>query len=160
MRLGAIVLALPALLVTAAPAADYFAGSWKEDIAKSVNNWGEKFSSPRTRTYTPTSNGGYDVKIDSTDENGKTVSTTLQAGGNSEMALPSSRNKGVQMLGATHVISRRVDDHTLLATYRKNGKDVGTSTSKISPDGRTLTMTLDGTSANGKPVKAVAVYRK
>src|SRR3954452_8353513 len=144
MQFGLLVVCMAATSLAAAPAADHFAGTWKEDLTKSTNSWGEKPSTARTRTYTPTSNGGYDVKIDSVDDKGKPVSTTLQAAGDTEMPLTVMRNKGVRQLEATHVISRRIDDHTLLATYRKNGKDVGTSTSKVSPDGHTLTMTLEG----------------
>jgi hypothetical protein len=160
MKITALTLMLSALLASAAPAADLFAGTWKEDLAKSTNSWNEKPSVPRTRTYVPAANGAYDVRIESTDQNGKPVTTTLHAAGNTEMPYTNTTSKGVGLIAPTHVISRRVDDRTLVATYRRNGKDVGTSTSKVSADGKTLTMVLNATSVDGKKVAATSVYHK
>ena len=160
MRTVASALMLTALFVTAAPAADHFAGTWKEVAAKSTNNWDQKPNATLTRTYTPTANGGYEVKIEGTDGEGKPITVTLQAAGNVERPIGATPSPVVKMLGATHVISRRVDDHTLVATYLKDGKKVGTSTSKVSADGRTLTMTLEGTSTDGKKLKGKTVYQK
>ena len=146
--------------VTAAPAADLFAGAWKLIPAKSTNNWGQKPAQSMTRTYTPTSNGGYDVKIEGVDGEGKAISNTLQAAGNVEMPIQNSTTQVVKLLGATHVLSRRINDRKLVATYRKDGKDIGTSTSTLSGDGRTLTMKVEGKSTDGKKLSGTNVYEK
>lgn len=149
-----------ALFVTAAPAADMFAGTWKAVPAKSKNNWGQKPPQSLTRTYTTTSNGGYEVKIEGVEADEKPISNTLQAAGNVEVAITGSTSQVVKALGATHVKSRRVNDHTLVATYYKDGKSVGTSTSVVSTDGRTLTMKIEGTGTDGKKLAGTTVYAK
>lgn len=149
-----------AAFVTTAPAADLFAGTWKQVPAKSTNNWGQKPAQSMTRTYIPTSGGAYDVKIEGVDGEGKAVSNTLQAAGNVLISTQNSVAPIVKLLGATHVQSRRIDDRKLIATYMKDGKAIGTSTSTISADGRTLTMKLEGTSTDGKKLSAANVYEK
>jgi hypothetical protein len=156
----ALMASMLAAFATAAPAADLFAGTWKLNPAKSTNNWGQKPAQSMTRTYTPTSNGGYEVKIEGVDGEGKAISNTLQAGGNVEVAIQNSTSQVVKLLGATHVLSRRVNDRKLVATYLKDGKPIGTSTSTLSGDGRTLTMKVDGTSTDGKKLSGTNVYEK
>jgi hypothetical protein len=148
------------VFVTAAPAADQFAGTWKIVAAKSTNDWGEKPYQSMTRTYTPTTNGAYEVKIEGVDGGGKPVSNTLQAAGDVETLVTGTTSQAVKMLGATHVKSHRVDERTLLATYFKDGKSVGTSASKVSADGHTLTMKLKGAATDGKKLNGTNVYEK
>ena len=155
--LGVLMLAA---FVTAAPAADLFAGTWKLVPAKSTNNWGQKPAQKMTRTYSPTSNGGYDVKIEGIDGEGKEISNTLQAAGNVEVPIQNAPTQVVKLLGATHVLSRRANDRKLVATYLKDGKPIGTSTSTLSGDGRTLTMKVEGTSTDGKKLAGTNVYEK
>jgi hypothetical protein len=148
------------VFVMAAPAADLFVGTWKADPTKSTNNWGQRPPQKMTRTYTTTPDGGYDVKIEGVDGDGKSVSTTLKAAGNIELPITNSTSQGVKALGATHVKSRRVNDRKLVATYFKDGKPVGTSTSTVSADGRTLTMKFEGTGSDGKKLMGTNVYEK
>jgi hypothetical protein len=155
-----LAVSMLAAFVTAAPAADLFAGSWKLVPAKSVNNWGQKPAQSMTRTYNPTANGGYDVKISGVEADGKEISNTLQAAGNVEVPIQNSPTQVVKLLGATHVLSRRVNDHKLVATYLKDGKAVGTSTSTLSSDGRMLTMKVEGKSTDGKKLAGTNVYEK
>lgn len=157
---AALTVSMLAAFVAVAPAADLFAGTWKVVPAKSVNNWGQKPAQNMTRTYTPTSNGAYDVKVDGVDGEGKAISTNLHAAGNVEVSTQNATTQVVKMLGATHVLSRRINDSKLVATYLKDGKALGTSTSTISDDGRTLTMKLEGTSSDGKKLSGVNVYEK
>lgn len=146
--------------ISAAPAADLFVGTWKHVPDKSTNNFNQKPGTNVTRTYTANDKGGYEVKIEGTDADGKSIATTLEAGTNVERQVGENPAPVVKLLGATHVISRRVDDSTLEATYLKDGKKIGTSTTKISDDGKTLTMTLKGTSTDGKELTATNVYVK
>jgi hypothetical protein len=85
---------------------------------------------------------------------------TLQAAGNVEVPIQSSPTQVVKLLGATHVLSRRINDRKLVATYMKDGKAIGTSTSTLSGDGRTLTMKLKGISTDGKKLSGTNVYEK
>src|SRR5436190_1515539 len=112
MRAVFVALAF-ALLVTSAPAADLFEGTSKAVPEKSKNNWGQKPAQSMTRTYTATTNGGYDVKIEGIDVDGKPVSTTLQAAGDVEQPITNSTSQIVKALGATHVKSHRVNERTL-----------------------------------------------
>jgi hypothetical protein len=155
-----IAITMFATFVAAAPAADLFAGAWKLDPSKSKNNWGLKSSQSMTRTYTPTSKGGYDIKVEGVNGEGEAVNTNLQAAGDVEIPVTGTSAPVVKMLGATHVRSRRISDNKLVATYLKDGKPIGTSTSEISSDGRTMTMTLEGTSADGKKLMGTNVYQK
>ena len=154
-----IAVTLFATFVAAAPAADLFAGTWKLDPSKSKNNWGQKPAQSGTRTYTPSSTG-YDIKIEGVNAEGAAVTNNLQAAGDVEMPVTGTTAPVVKMLGATHVRSKRISDNKLVATYLKDGKPIGTSTSEISGDGRTLTMTLEGTDPNGKKLSGMNVYQK
>jgi hypothetical protein len=155
-----LAVSILAAFVTAAPAADSFAGTWKLVPTKSTNNWGQKPAQSMTRTYTSTPNGGYAVKIEGVDAEGKAISNTLQAGDNVERPTQNTVAAVVKLLGATHVKSRRIDDRKLVATYMKEGKAIGTSTSTISSDGRMLTMKLEGTSTEGKKLSGTNTYEK
>jgi hypothetical protein len=53
-----------------------------------------------------------------------------------------------------------VDDNTLDLTVSKAGKVTVTGHIVVSADGKTRTVTLTGTDAQGKPVTSVAVYDK
>jgi hypothetical protein len=159
MRTPLLALVLSAAAATGASAADLFAGTWKMVPAKTTNNWDQKPDKSYNRTYVPTSSG-YDVKIERVTADGKTVSNTLKAGGNTEMPIGESPSAVVKMMGATHVISRRVNDHTLVATYLKDGKKIGTSTSTVSSDGHTLTMELNGATPEGKKLMGKTVFEK
>ena len=155
----ALAVSMLAAFVTAAPAADLFAGTWKLVPAKSTNNWGQKPAQSMTRTYSPSPNGGYEVKIEGVDGEGKAISNTLQAAGNVEVPIQNSPTQVVKLLGA-HMLSRRINDRKLVATYLKDGKAIGTSTSTLSGDGRTLTMKVEGTSTDGKKLSGTNVYEK
>ena len=80
--------------------------------------------------------------------------------GNVEVPIQNSPTQVVKLLVATHVPSRRINDRKLVATYLKDGKAIGTSTSTLSGDGRTLTMKVEGTSTDGKKLSATNVYEK
>ena len=155
-----LAVSMLALFAGSAPAADMFAGTWKGIPAKSTNNWGQKPAQSISRTYAVNPKGGYEVKIEGVDADGKPISTSLQAGANVEVPITASTTQFVTALGATHVTSRRVNDHTLVATYKKDGKEVGTSTSRVSKDGRTLTMKVEGKSTEGKKLSGTTIYEK
>ena len=53
-----------------------------------------------------------------------------------------------------------VDEHTLSFTNKKNGKVTTSGRIAISADGKSRTVTVHGTSADGKEVSSTAVYDK
>jgi len=53
-----------------------------------------------------------------------------------------------------------VNDRTMEGTDKKNGKVMTTARIVLSADGKTRTVTVNGTNAAGKPVHSVAVYDK
>jgi hypothetical protein len=55
---------------------------------------------------------------------------------------------------------KKVDDHTLSMTNKKDGKATVTGRIVVSADGKSRTVTTNGTDANGKKVKGTAVYDK
>jgi hypothetical protein len=55
---------------------------------------------------------------------------------------------------------KRVDDRTLDLTVKKDGKVTTTGKIVVAPDGKSRTLTTEGTDSNGKKFKSVAVYDK
>lgn len=55
---------------------------------------------------------------------------------------------------------KKVDDHNLTFAVKKGGKVLFTGTIVLSADGKTRTVTTEGTDAAGKKVTATAVYDK
>jgi hypothetical protein len=53
-----------------------------------------------------------------------------------------------------------VDDHTLDITQKKDGKVSGTGKIVVSKDGKSRTVTIHSTNAEGKKVETVGVYDK
>lgn len=53
---------------------------------------------------------------------------------------------------------KKVDDHTLELTGKKDGKETVTGKIVVSSDGKTRTVSTTGTDANGKKMKNTAVY--
>ena len=54
----------------------------------------------------------------------------------------------------------KVDEHTLSMTFKKGGKVTGTGRVVVSADGKSRTVTTNGTNAKGKKFTNVAVYDK
>ena len=53
-----------------------------------------------------------------------------------------------------------VEAHKLKFTVKQNGKSTTTGRAVISADGKSRTVTVNGTDAEGKKFKSVAVYDK
>jgi hypothetical protein len=54
----------------------------------------------------------------------------------------------------------KVNERTLTTTSKKNGKVTATGQIVVSPDGKSRTVTISGTTPKGKKFKNVAVYDK
>ena len=55
---------------------------------------------------------------------------------------------------------KQIDDHTLHVTSKKGGKVVLTAHVVVAADGKSRTVTTNGTDAQGKKYKSIAVYDK
>jgi hypothetical protein len=55
---------------------------------------------------------------------------------------------------------KKIDDHTLELTAKKDGKVTLTGRIVVSADGKSRTVSLSGTDSKGKKVKSTAVYDK
>ncbi len=54
----------------------------------------------------------------------------------------------------------KVSDHVLTLANKKDGKATTTGKIVVAPDGKTRTLTVSGTSSEGKKVTGTAVYDK
>jgi len=54
----------------------------------------------------------------------------------------------------------RIDANTVNWIRSKDGKTVQTGSNVLSADGKTFTVTTDGTGANGQPIHSVAVFER
>jgi hypothetical protein len=61
---------------------------------------------------------------------------------------------------ADTVSLRRTGSGTVERMDKKAGKVVQTSTRQLAPDGKTFTVTVPGTDAQGKPITTVIVFEK
>jgi hypothetical protein len=150
-RATVLTLALCFVGVAVCFAADGFMGTWKLNEAKSKIGPGAPKNS--TVVYEP---AGDNVKItiDGTDGEGKPLHNewTGKFDGNE---YPVTGDPSVDMRSV-----KKVNDHTLTATQKKDGKVVTTARIVLSADGKTRTVTATGTDAKGNKISSTAVYDK
>ena len=153
MKARATVLTLALCFVGAAVcfAADGFMGTWKLNEAKSKIGPGARKNS--TVVYEA---AGDNVKVttDGTNGEGKPLHTewTGKFDGN-DYAVTGDPSGDMLSI-------KKVDDHTLTATRKKDGKVISTSRIVLSADGKTRTVTASGTDAKGHKVSSTSVYDK
>lgn len=154
-RLSVGVVALLAVLVSPSPLdaqADPHMGTWVLNVAKSKYTPGPP-PSQQTSIYAPAGDG---VKV-----------TTKGVG---PLGAPTMTEYTATFDGKDHKVSgnpdwdtvalKRVDSHTIQFIRKKAGKVVQNATSVVSKDGKTRTVTTDGTNAQGQKVHTVGVYEK
>ena len=149
----AITVAVMVLVLgSVAHAADNQAGTWKLNVAKSKYSPGPP---PKEGTLTvETIPNGLKITIHGTDAEGKPVQMEFS---------PKYDGKDVPATGmpGTDTISmKKIDDHTVEAIGKKDGKPVMTTKSVVSKDGKTRTTTQKGTNAKGEKVNNTIVYDK
>jgi hypothetical protein len=105
------------------------------------------------------------VKVEPAGQGEKTATEAVNADG-SRTATTYTANfdgKDSPLTGsqvANTVALKRVDARTTVRTDKKDGKVVQTLTRVVSPDGKTMTVTVKGTNAQGQPVNNVIVFDK
>ena len=130
---------------------DVLSGTWKLNAAKSHIAAGQATNS--TVVYSM-SGDSTKVVIDGTDGSGKAIHQEWTG---------KYDGKDYPVTGSDTADTRaytRVDSHTFTVRERKAGKVVDTVRVVVSPDGKTRTVTSNGTDANGKKFMSTAVYDK
>jgi hypothetical protein len=128
-------------------------GTWKLNAAKSTFSPGP---APKSMTVTYSAVGADGVKI--------AVDQTPATGAAQHWEMTAHYDgKDYPVTGnplADTVSLKKVDDLTGESTFKKGGKVTATNTRTLSKDGKTLTVTSVGTTADGKPRKDVQVFEK
>jgi hypothetical protein len=132
--------------------ADLSVGTWKLNVAKSKYSPGPAPKSA-TITYEETADG---IKRtgESVDAEGKTTSFSYTAKYDGK-DYPVSGSETFDAIAL-----KRINDHTSQATLKKSGKVVSDARRVVSKDGKTMTLTINGTNAKGQRTNNVAVYEK
>jgi hypothetical protein len=158
MRKNLLVVALSACVVLSVArslvlAADNWLGEWKLNVSESKYSPGP---APKSQT----------LRFEATKDGSiKLSSHTVEADGKSRDGSYVSKFDGqdVPWKGnpdADTSSAWRIDENTYENTWKKNGKVTITAKVTVSPDGKTLTITRNGTDSKGRTVSETAVYTK
>jgi hypothetical protein len=153
MKARAIVMTLALGFVGTALclAADGFIGTWKLNEAKSKLAAG----TPKNSTVVYAVMGdNIMVTIDGTDAAGKPTHNEW---------MGKFDGKDYPVTGDSSSDARavkKIDDHTLTFTVKKGDKVITTGSIVLSADGKTRTVTTEGTDSSGKKIAGTAVYDK
>jgi len=149
VRIGALLLLATGIAYAAGN--DVFMGTWKLNEAKSKIAPGL----PKNSTVVNTADGdNVKVAIDGTDAKGQTFHSDWTG---------KFDGKDYALTGdpATDMRSYKVvNDHTLLAISKKDGKETFSARIVVSADGKSRTVTVSGTDASGAKVTSTQVYDK
>jgi hypothetical protein len=132
-------------------AADPFAGTWKLNSAESNYKAG---TAPKEQAITIAETGGdLDVTVSGTAADGSAIM--------SHYTVPAQGGEGKIIQSPYEGVSgKRMGPNEREVRYSKGGKVMLTSHSKVSADGKTITVNVKGTDTQDKPVDAVVVYDK
>jgi ABC-type transport system substrate-binding protein len=133
-------------------AADPMVGTWKLDVAKSKYSPGPAPSSA-TVTYEETADG---IK-----RSGESINADGTKASFTYTAKYDGKDYPVSGSNLFDTISvKKINDHTVASTLKKSGKVVSTSRRVVSKDGKTMTLTINGTNAKGEKTHNVQVFDK
>ena len=150
-RIAAVAMALSFTATAACFAANPHMGTWKLNETKSKIPAG--MGKNTTVTYAEAKDE-VKVTVDGTDKDGKPTHS-VWVGKFDGKAYPVKGN-----LPYDSVAYKVVNDRTNDITAMKDGKTVWTGRITVAADGKSRTVTINGTDANGKKVKGKAVYDK
>jgi hypothetical protein len=151
MRSTKLMLALLGFAVTLC-AANPFVGTWKMNPAKTTFKEG---TAPKEQTVTVTEDGGtLTVKMVGTLADGKPTSISYSA--------PSAGGEGKILESSPYdsVTYKLEGTNEQEVIYKKGGKTVFTTHSKLSKDGKTRTTSAKGINSAGRKVESEMVYDK
>ena len=135
-------------------AADAFTGTWKLNVAKSKLAPGTEV---KDLTVVVTEQGdNFAVAVNGTAGDGTPIAVkyTLPVKGG-----PVTYTNGAPPTGATST-TKRVNATTIDSTTTLNGKEVGSTHTVVSADGKTLTRVVKNMDPQGKPYQNTEVYEK
>ena len=140
------------IAMLSAQAASPRIGSWQLNLAKSKYSPGP---APKTQTLKIEASGeGEKVTAEITDSTGARIVTGYTANyDGKDYPLSGSAT-------ADTVSLKRVSARTTERADKKGGKPTVTYTRVVAPDGKTMTVTVKGTNAQGQPVHNVLVFEK
>ncbi|MDB5432121.1 MAG: hypothetical protein JWP35_3237 [Caulobacter sp.] len=146
---GSIV-ALALSVAHAAPADDPILGTWKLNVARSKFTPGPGWQS-QIRVY-EAAPAGVSVAWTGVDAGGETmhVSYTYNYDG---LDYPMAGSASYDTLNAV-----RIDAWTVRSEEKRDGKTVGIAVRKVSPDGKVLTITDEGTNRKGQAFSQFLVF--
>src|SRR5438876_8015665 len=150
-RITAITVALSFMGAASCFAANAHMGTWKLNEAKS------KIASVMGKNLTVVYAEMKDkmkVTVDGVDKDGKPTHAVWEGMADGK----AYKSKGNLPWDAA--VYKVVNDRTYDLTGMKDGKMLWTGKSTVSADGKSRTVTINGTDANGKKFKAKAVYDK
>jgi hypothetical protein len=150
-RIAAVAMALSFTATAACFAANPHMGTWKLNETKSKIPPG--MGKNTTVTYTEAKDE-VKVTVDGVDKDGKSTHS-VWVGKFDGKAYPVKGN-----LPYDSVAYKVVNDRTNDITTMKDGKTVWTGKITVAADGKSRTVTLNGTGADGKKFKGKAVYDK
>ncbi|HYY13717.1 MAG TPA: hypothetical protein VE758_04720 [Chthoniobacterales bacterium] len=150
-RIGVTAVVLWFAAAVACFAANPHIGTWKLNEAKSklAPNMGKN----TTVTYTEQGDK-IKVTVEGVDKDGKPTHS-VWVGKFDGKAYPAKGN-----LPYNSIAYRMVNERTNDITAMKDGKTMWTGRIAVAADGKSRTVTINGTDANGKKVKSKAVYDK
>jgi hypothetical protein len=135
-------------------AADSQVGTWKLNLAKSTYVPANLAPKSSTTKIEATADGGIKVTVDGVDADSKTVHYTFTAKyDGKDYPVTGDANRDT-------VSYTRIDANTVTSTSKKAGKVTTTAKAVYSADGKTRTLTVTGTNAQGQKVTNTQVYDK
>jgi hypothetical protein len=152
-RIAFLLLALFAAGPAIRAADDPMLGSWKLNIAKSNFGAGPAIQA-ETNQVEPYGGNGIKLTAQITRADGTKV-TESYAGtfDGKEFSVGGDPNVDAAYL-------KRIDAHTMERINKKAGKPTTTMKYVVSKDGKTKTVTITGSTAQGQPVNTVLVFEK
>jgi len=153
VRTVSVVLAILIASIGLSAADDPLVGTWKLNLSKSKYNPGPP---PRSRVLKiePVGSNGFRLINDGVLANGEKThveETFIQDG--KDHPLTDSPNADTQ-------VNRQIDSYTTETINKKGGKTVQVLRRVVSKDGKTMTITVKGTTASGAPLDDVRVFDK
>ena len=153
VRLPAILLVVAAVAATLWAADEALIGTWKLNLAKSKFTPGPPPKS-QTLKYEPSGANGIKRTNDEVNAKGEpTHSVVAYVFDGKDHPVAGSPTVDT-------VVNRRMDVYTTERVQKKGGKVVNTLRRVVSRDGKTLTITEEGTDDQGKPFSEVTIYDK
>jgi hypothetical protein len=129
-----------------------FAGTWKLNAAKS--KLAGSGIGPSGGVRVESDGTTYKASVDTTDEKGQPVKFDY------ETTLDGKPSRVTGSATIDELSLKRVNDHTIDATGKKDGKVIYTDKRTVSKDGKTYTISRTGTSPDGKAIHATIVFDK